>query len=88
MEGQPFLVHCTKDHDYITKIMSTHGVLDEIHDHAMRMAAHGRRVEKTFIYANPFSRHNCAKHWVEDVINRRHDPIRLEDVWATTWWPN
>ena len=30
MEGQGFLVHCTKDHDYTTKIMSTHGVLDEI----------------------------------------------------------
>ena len=34
------------------------------------------------------SRHNKAKHWVDDVNNRRHDPIGLEEVWATKWWPN
>ena len=34
------------------------------------------------------SRHNRSKHWVDDVNNRRHDPIGLEDVWATKWWPH
>ena len=34
------------------------------------------------------SRHNKAKHWVDDVNNQRHDPNGLEDVWATKWWPN
>jgi hypothetical protein len=35
IEGKWFLVHCTKDRDYVTKIMSMHGVLDEIQDHGM-----------------------------------------------------
>jgi hypothetical protein len=31
------------------------------------------------------SRHNHSKHWVDDVDNRRHDPIGLEQVWHTKW---
>ena len=85
MEGQQFLVHCTKDRDYGMKIMSTHGVLDEIQDNAMWRLMDG--MWRTFKYAKPFSRHNCAKHWVDDVNNLCHDPS-LEDVWATKWWPN
>jgi hypothetical protein len=85
MEGQRFLVHCTKDRDYVTKIMSTHGVLDKIQDNATWRLMDG--VWRTFKYAEPFSRHNSAKHWVDDVNNRCHDPS-LEDVWATKWWPN
>jgi hypothetical protein len=34
----------------------------------------------------PFSRYSRAKHWVDDVNNRRHDPIGLEEVWGTKWW--
>ncbi len=34
IEGKRFFVHCTKDRDYVTKIMSSHGVLDKIQDHA------------------------------------------------------
>jgi hypothetical protein len=30
--------------------------------------------------------HCIAKHWVDDVNNRRHAPIGLEDIWATKWW--
>ena len=86
VEGQQFLVHCTKDRDYITKIMSTHGVLDEIQDHPTWRLMDS--VWRTFKYAKPLSRHNRAKHWVDDVNNRRHDPIGLERVWATKWWPN
>jgi hypothetical protein len=31
--------------------------------------------------------HNIAKHWVDDVNNRRHAPIGLQDTWAAMWWP-
>ena len=86
MEAQRFLVHCTKDCDYITKIMSAHGVLDKIQDHATWRLMDG--VWRTFKYIEPFSRHNRAKHWVYDGNNRRHYPIGLEDGWATKWWPN
>jgi hypothetical protein len=43
---------------------------------------------KSFRYAEPFSRHNKGKHWVDNVNNRRHDPIGLENTWKTKWWPN
>ena len=33
LQGTRFYVHCTKDRDYVTKIVSTHGLLDEIQDH-------------------------------------------------------
>ncbi len=60
IEGTRFLIHCTKDRDYVTKIMLTHGLLDEIQDHST-----WRLVDctwKTFKYSEPFSRHNRGKH--------------------------
>jgi hypothetical protein len=43
---------------------------------------------KTCMYAEPFSRHNPAKHWVDDINNHCHDPTRLEEVWKNTWCLN
>ena len=31
--GKPFLVHCHKEDRYVTKIMSTHGLINEISTH-------------------------------------------------------
>ena len=39
-----------------------------------------------FNYVEYLSRHNRSKHWVDDVNNRRHDPIGLEQVWNTNFW--
>jgi hypothetical protein len=84
--GLHFFVHCTCDADYVTKIMSTHGVLEEIQDHPTwrLLTGNGRRLSTQ----NPFSRHNRAKHWVDDVNNHQHDLIGLEEMWWTKWWPN
>ena len=41
----------------------------------------------TFKYTKYLSRHNHSKRWADDVNNRRHDPIGLEQVWHTKWWP-
>ena len=40
----------------------------------------------TFNYTEPISRHNTAKHFVDDVNNRQHDPIGLDAGWATKKW--
>ncbi|KAL7475080.1 hypothetical protein ACHAW6_001012 [Cyclotella cf. meneghiniana] len=53
IENTKFLVHCHKDDRYVSKIMSTHGLMTPIEDH--------------------------TTYW--------HDPIGLEQVWATIWWP-
>ena len=86
IDGTPFYIHCTRDSTFITKIMSTHGILDEIQEHVTWRLVDG--TWKSFHYTEPLSRHNRSKHWVDDVNNRRHDPIALEDGWATKWWPN
>ena len=81
-----FLIHCQKDDGYVTKMMSTHGVLTEVNNHeTSRVLANGSW--KKFKYPEPISRHNHAKHWVDDVNSRRHDPIAINDVWRTKWWP-
>ena len=41
-----------------------------------------------FNYAEPFLRYSKAKHWVDDVNQRRHAPISLESAWGTKWWAN
>ena len=85
-QNQRFLVHCCRDSKYVSKIMATHGMLEEIQDHPTWRRVDGQW--KTFKYAEPFSRYSRAKHWVDDHNNRRHDPIGLEEVWGTRWWPS
>ncbi len=87
IEGKNFFVHCTKDDGYVTKIMSTHGTLREISSHRTQRVIGGQ--VKTFNYVDyvePLSRHNVAKHFVNDVNNRRHDPIGSDSAWATKSW--
>jgi hypothetical protein len=66
--------------------MLTHGVLEENQNHATWREVNGQW--KAFKYAEPFSRHNRGKHWVDDVNKRRHAPISLESDWNTKWWAN
>ena len=86
VNGTHFLVHCCRDADWTTKIMSTHGLLDENQDHPTWRKVNGEW--KTFKYAEPFSRHNKGKHWVDDINKCCHALISLESVWGTKWWPN
>ena len=84
--GKQFLIHCTKEEKYVTKLMSTHGLLNEVSNHATYRYINGEWM--SFKYTEPVSRHNKAKHWVDDVNQRRHAPIGLEDIWGTKWWPD
>ena len=86
IDGKSFYVHCTKDDRYVTKLMSTHGLMTTVEDHVTYRYVDGQW--KSFKYTEPLSRHNTCKHWIDDVNNRRHDPIGLDDVWHTQWWPN
>ena len=86
IDGVTFNVHCTRDDRFVTKMMSTHGLLEPVNDHTTyRQERNGTWVK--FNYTEYLSRHNRSKHWVDDVNNRRHDPIGLEQVWHTKWWP-
>ena len=87
MNGIPFYVHCCKDSRYVTKMMSTHGLLTTVPDHiTYRQKPDGGW--ESFHYPMFLSNHNRSKHWVDDINNRHHgDPIGLEQVWHTKWWP-
>ena len=58
--GKQFLVHCTKNVRYVTKIMSTHGLINKVADHRTYRQINGEW--KSFKYADPMSRHNKAKY--------------------------
>ena len=80
-QNQRFLMHCFWDSKYLSKIMSTHSMLEEIQDHPTWRKVDSRW--KTFKYSEPFSRYSRAKHWVDDHNNCWYDPIGLEEVWGT-----
>ena len=86
IDGKQFLIHCTKEDKYVTKLMSTHGLMNEVPTHKTYRCINGEWI--SFNYTENISRHNKAKHWVDDVNNQRHAPIGLEDVWGTKWWPD
>lgn len=86
IDGTKFLIHCQNDDKYVTKIMATYGLINEVADHTTYRNVNGEW--KSFKYVEPMSRHNRAKHWVDDFNQRRHQPIGLEDAWKTTWWPH
>lgn len=80
-----FRIHCCRDSKYVTKIMLTHGMLETREDHPTYWKSDGQW--KSFKYTEPFSCYSKAKHWVDDVNNRHHDPISLKEVWGTKWCP-
>ena len=86
INGNPFLVHFHKDDRYVKKMMSTHGLINEIPSHKTYRIVSGEW--KIFNYTEPISYHNHSKHWVDDVNSIRHDPIGLEYVWHNKWWPH
>ena len=68
INGKNFLIHCTKDDGYVTKIMSTNGTLREVRSHNTRRVINGEVTN--FTYTEPVSQQNVAKHFVNDVNNR------------------
>ena len=85
MGGVPFNIHCTRDDSFFAKLMSTHVLINEVTDHSTYRQKDGEWV--TFKYAKFIYRNNHSKHWADDVNNRRHDPIGIEQVWHKKWWP-
>ncbi len=67
--------------------MTTFGCSSDVDEHnAYRILTDESRFR--WLYKEPNSHHNHAKHWVGDVNNHRHSPIDLADAWQTKWWPN
>ncbi len=82
VDGIKFLINYTSNDQFKTKITSLHDILDEIQDHSTGQQVGGQR--KSFKYSEPISHDNCAKHWVDNHNNSRHDPLGLEQIWCTS----
>ncbi len=78
-----FFIHCQKEDKNVTKTMLCHGVLMDFEDHETQPEAvteDGTRRTINFKYPKPISRHNQAKHWVDDTNNQQHDPNVLTTI--------
>ncbi len=54
-DNVPFFIHCCHDLKYVSKIMSTHGMLEMVQDHPTWRKIDGQW--KSFKYTEPFSRY-------------------------------
>jgi hypothetical protein len=84
-------IFCMKEPDYVMKVMSTHGTLEDLPDKKTRRTfknASNQSVTKIFPYKEPFGLHYKFRHQVDDHNNRRHQPISIERSWATKYWPD
>ena len=81
IEGIDFFIHCQEDDGYVSKIMSTHGPVNEVQGNATSWMVRGQHI--TCYYAKPHLGYNKVKHWVNDNHNRRYDPINIAETWRT-----
>ena len=44
MEGIPFNIHCNRDYRFVTNLMSTHRILNEVPDHSTYWKKYGEWV--------------------------------------------
>ena len=89
LNGIQVWIHCMKEPDYITMLMSNYGTLDRTGDTRSRSWKIGHNSHHaSFKYPELVYRHYKNRHHVDDHNNRRHQPISLEETWATKFWPH
>lgn len=90
LDNTPFHIFCMKEPDYVMSLMSSYGTCEEIADGATQrdFQVNGIAVRKKFYYPEIIYNHFHYRHAVDDHNNKRHQPISIEQVWGTQWWPN
>jgi hypothetical protein len=91
LDGVPFNLFCMKEPDYVMSLMSSYGTLEPVE--GARTSRNyknerGESVRKNFNYTEIIYNHYKFRHAVDDHNSERHQPISLEVIWATHWWPN
>lgn len=89
LDNVPVYIHCMKEPDYITMLMSNYGTIERLGDFRPReWVEDGTTRHATFKYPEIVYRHYKNRHQVDNHNNRRHQPISLEEVWGTKHWPH
>ena len=85
MDGFKYNLFCMKDTDYVLKLMTTYGTLDEDQEkQSERYLGNGNF--KKFRYTECFKNHYLYRHAVDDHNNLRHKIQSIEGCWQTTRW--
>lgn len=89
LDGVPVWIHCMKEPDYVTMLMSSYGTLESMGQERPRQWRENGETKKTkFRYPEIVYLHYQNRHYIDDHNNRRHKPISLEEAWGTKRWPN
>jgi hypothetical protein len=89
LDGEPFHVFVRKEPDYVMSNMATYGTTNnEVPEGGTRRewAQDGTMRRKTFKYTEVIFNHFENRHSVDDHNAKRHQPISLEQTWATKNW--
>lgn len=90
LDNQVFHVFAMKEPDYTMSLMSTYGTTNEVETATTRrdIKIDGVNTRISFKYTEVIYNHFRYRHIVDDHNSKRHQPISLEYVWKTQWWPN
>jgi hypothetical protein len=83
LEGVPFNVVALKDVKYTSIFMATYGTTERIGKETHRTIDDHKH---TFKYPEVMANHYMYRHYVDDHNKLRHQPISLEEIWATKHW--
>ena len=75
-----------KEEEYVLSMMTTYGTL--LRDGCKETSRHVNGQRITFCYPEVINNHFKYRHAVDDHNSKRHQPISLEETWATKTWPN
>ena len=87
--GLAYHVFCTKDPDYVIKLITAYRTLEPTDKRTRRKLKHGDVMEKRqFMYTEVVANYFLYQHQIDDNNNRGHAPISIEKTWATKYWPD
>ena len=88
-DGAKYNFFCTKESDYVMKIMSTYGgilVKEEQRESKRIFTKDGEEKKVEFKYTTPFANHFDYHHFIDDHNNLRHQKSSIEKIWRTHRW--
>jgi hypothetical protein len=86
LDEVPFHLFGVKEKDHVPMLVSAHGALERASAPKQRELKTGQMVNARCPGAAGNHRECC--HSVDDHKNNRHQPVSLEETWATHWWPD
>ena len=90
IEGIDYSIFCMKEPEYVIKLFTTYGTLnDDTNAVTVRKFLVGSVLKvSNFFYTTCFSNHFKCRHAVDNHNNLRHRKPSFEETWMTHRWEN